>query len=99
MKAKYIVKVIKEMCEEEVSTNYDKNGNETKEHYDNITDGTDGICEGRLEFALGVIDIIRELKKLPDVKERDNPYIYKPKSELNFATPRDWNKEEKNDDR
>ena len=28
--------------------------------------------------------------------DEDNPYIYKPKSKLNFATPRDWNKEEKN---
>ena len=45
-----------------------------------------------------LLHYIQVLKKLPDVKERDNPYIYKPKSELNFATPRDWNKEEKNDE-
>ena len=45
-----------------------------------------------------LLQYIQVLKKLPDVKERDNPYIYKPKSELNFATPRDWNKEEVNDE-
>jgi hypothetical protein len=39
--------------------------------------------------------IVNEIRE-----EGDNPYIYKPKSKLNFATPRDWNKfvEEKNNE-
>jgi hypothetical protein len=61
MMSKEMLKVIKEMCEEEVLTNYDENGNETKEHYENITDGTDGICEGRLEFAEGILEILKEV--------------------------------------
>ena len=54
--------------------------------------------ETLLSFNEELLEFIEELEKQPDVKERDNPYIYKPKSELNFATPRDWNKEERDDE-
>ncbi len=56
--SKEILNAIKVMCEEEVLINYDENGNATEEHYDNMSDGTEGICEGRLEFAEGILEIL-----------------------------------------
>ena len=62
MMKREILNAIKQMCEEEVLTNYDENGFATNEHFDNITDGTGGICEGRLEFAEGILEILKEVK-------------------------------------
>jgi len=44
---------IKKHCETEVKINEDE-----ETHFSKMSDGTDGICEGRLEFAEGVINII-----------------------------------------
>ena len=61
MMKREILNAIKQMCEEEVLTNYDENGFATNEHFDNITDGTGGICEGRPEFAEGILKILKEV--------------------------------------
>ena len=46
------------MCEEEIKINNDPDG-----HFSKMTDGTEGICEGRLEFAEGVLEIINNAKE------------------------------------
>ena len=45
---------IKAMCQAEI----DDNKGDT--HFSKMTDGTDGICEGRLEFAEGLLEFIKE---------------------------------------
>ena len=44
---------IKAMCQEEIDIN-----NNSDTHFSKITDGTEGICEGRLEFAEGLLEFI-----------------------------------------
>jgi len=51
LKAK--LKKIERHCKAEVKINEDE-----ETHFSKMTDGTEGICEGRLEFAEGVLDII-----------------------------------------
>jgi len=46
---------IKKHCKAEVKINQDEDL-----HFSKMTDGTEGICEGRLEFAVGVLDIVKE---------------------------------------
>ena len=58
----------------------------------------DNFCnlleEHKIKDVVPVIDqALDELIDNMEVSdEENNPYIYKPKSELNFAVPRDWNK-------
>jgi len=48
---------IKAICQEEIDIN------KGDFHFSKMTDGTDGICEGRLEFAEGLLEFINESKK------------------------------------
>tara|TARA_R110000796_G_scaffold17777_1_gene54438 strand:- start:109 stop:327 length:219 start_codon:yes stop_codon:yes gene_type:complete len=46
---------IKKHCKAEVKINQDEDL-----HFSEMTDSTGGIFEGRLEFAKGVLDIVKE---------------------------------------
>jgi len=48
---------IKARCQAEIDDN------KGDMHFSKLTDGTDGICEGRLEFAEGLLEFINESKK------------------------------------
>ena len=53
LKAK--LKKIERHCKAEVRINEDE-----ETHFSKMSDGTEGICEGRLEFAEGVLNIINK---------------------------------------
>ena len=53
MQYKQIIKKVKEYCDQEVEIN--------EEHpWHTITDGTGDICRGRLEFAEGLLNQIKQ---------------------------------------
>ena len=54
-----LIHKIKNHCQKEVEENEGEN------HYSNLSDGTNDICEGRLEFAEGLLEIIKKAKTTP----------------------------------
>ena len=50
---------IKKYCKDEVEINQEH-------HWSTITDGTGGICRGRLEFAEGLLDQIKNWEQYND---------------------------------
>ena len=50
-----LINQIKAICQEEIDIN-----NNPDTHFSKMSDGTEGICEGRLEFAEGLLDFINE---------------------------------------
>ena len=55
---------IKAICQEEIDIN-----NNPDTHFSKVTDGTDGICEGRLEFAESLLDFINFEQKWTRVEK------------------------------